>query len=661
MKYTFTTTLLLLCFFILSANGDGKYYGLFIAIDQYKSDSWDPLYKATDDAEAIRTVLEQQYKFETSVSLYNQTATREQILKTIDLVGKQISKDDYLVIFYSGHSQVIEEEGYWIPYDAGALDQTSLIPNSSIRTLVEKASAGHILIISDAFFKGDFMKISNTPPKDVSRAYFNKMRSLVSRQVMSSESVHPIFDENDERSVFVKYLLKFLKDNDRAELDANELFELIRIAISANSDDVPTFGYLQDTGHEGGQFIFTQEGGIVPEEANTGKSIPVNLEMDQKEIVEEDLRDVDVVIEEGDAVEFTHKGELNARADADNVVFNWYKNGFLISEESNLVVKSSGTYMIVVRSQSGKQLASSSTKVKIKERKYIVKIGDNLERIATLFYDDPEKASLISKANELESEDALLKVGTSIVIPNDVEDIIAIAKNLVVAGEDSFAPFSGAQLYNEGMLVEVVNRVFKEIGLECTTNFMGLNEAKAATINGQTLGVYPTLKNDRDENNFVYSDPIYKVTNVLFEKRRSNTDFSKPSKLRGKVVAVKRGYDIPELIELYKKGYIQIRPCRTLEDCFNLLQKEEVDLVATAQFVGLSHIKDIYGSTRRFNVVTPALGSSTLHFAVSKKYDGANQIVGEFNKFYSWLKHEGIVNDIQDRHIDRIQSEEEER
>ncbi|MEO1256908.1 MAG: hypothetical protein AAFY41_18765, partial [Bacteroidota bacterium] len=106
MKYTFTTTLLLLCFFILSANGDGKYYGLFIAIDQYKSDSWDPLYKATDDAEAIRTVLEQQYKFETSVSLYNQTATREQILKTIDLVGKQISKDDYLVIFYSGHSQV---------------------------------------------------------------------------------------------------------------------------------------------------------------------------------------------------------------------------------------------------------------------------------------------------------------------------------------------------------------------------------------------------------------------------------------------------------------------------------------------------------------------------------------------------------------------------
>jgi len=289
MKYTFTTTLLLLCFFILRANGDGKYYGLFIAIDQYESDSWDPLYKATDDAEAFRAVLEQQYKFETSISLYNQTATREQILKTIDLVGRQVSKDDYLVVFYSGHSQVIEEEGHWIPYDAGALDQSSLISNSSIRALVEKATAGHVLVVSDAFFKGDFMKTANTPPKDVSRAYFNKMRSLVSRQVMSSDSVHPIFDKNDERSVFVKYLLKFLKDNKRAELDANELFELIKYAISANSDDIPTFGYLQDTGHEGGQFIFHQEGGIVPEEATAGKSIPVNLEMEQQEQVKKTL------------------------------------------------------------------------------------------------------------------------------------------------------------------------------------------------------------------------------------------------------------------------------------------------------------------------------------------------------------------------------------
>jgi len=658
MKFVITTILSLLCLLTVKATADnGEYYGLFIAIDQYESDHLGPIAKATTDAELLKSTLETQYKFGTSISLYNEKATKEQILKTINLVSQQISEDDHLVVFFSGHSMVKGGEGYWAPYDATDMEEANLISSSAIRNVLEGASAGHILVLSDAEFRGEFIRPTTNIPKQLTASYYNTMNRLISRQVISSGYARPIFDSDKDESIFVKYLLKFLTTNKKPFIDANELFQLMKYAISANSSSIPIAGHLQDTGHEGGQFIFIQD---VPEGEKglqDDNLVPVNLAVEEEVKEEEELPNVDVIIEEGNEVEFTLKGEVNAKATSDNVVFNWYKNGFLIGEESRLEVKSSGIYTIIVKTPEDRELATAVTKITVKERKYIVKIGDNLERIATLFYDDPLKAKIIRDANEFDSNDALLKVGAQIIIPNDVEDITAIAKNLIVAGANDFAPFSGESLYKEGMMVEIVNRVFEEMGLKCKTSFMDWNQAKASTLNGQTLGVYPAVKNAQDKTKFIYSSPLYRVANVFFEPKGANTDFSKPSKIRGKVVAIRRGYEIPELIDLYKKNYVRIRPCRTLKECFELLEKGEVDLVAASQFVGLSLVKAEYKSVNHFGVVSEPLGYSSLHLAVSNQFDGSEVVIQQFNRYYRRLKSQGVISEIRDRHIDLIQKD----
>jgi len=651
MKHLITILLtLLICSEI---HAEGKYYGLFIAIDQYEDRTWENINHATRDAEAIRNILEQQYHFEVSVNLYNEMATKEQMVNTINLITQQIEQDDHLVIFYSGHSRMLKEESAWIPYDANPTNVTSFIKSSKIHIALKASNKGQILIFSDALLKGKFSKTASGIPKESDAAYYNKMRKLTARQVMSSTALSPMIKDGEQHSIFVKYLTKFLKENDKAELDINELFQTAKYAIHSNSDYSPILTYLQDTGHEGGQFVFRKA--MIPfKKANDGIAIPTSFEYSKPVTIEED---VDVMIEKGDDIEFTHKGTITAKASSKGVLYSWYRNGFLVGEQASLEVKVSGIYTVKVLSRTGVELASTKTRVTVKERKYVVKIGDNLERIATLFYGNSDKAKLIQKANGF-GEDILLKVGTSLIIPNDVEDIIANSKNLIVAGEDHLAPFSGKDLYNQGMLAEVINRVFDEMGLTCRTDFMDLNHAKAAVIEGQTFGVYPTLKNPQDEANFLYSAPIYKVSNVLFERKGSETDFSKPSKLRGKVVAVKRGYDIAELMELYKKKHIQLYPCRTLEECFELLEKGEVDLVATSQFIGLSYLKESGKKMHKFNVIEQPLGFNTLHFAVSKSFEGAEQIIEDFNNNYSRLKFRKVISDIQNRHVDKIQEEE---
>jgi fructose-bisphosphate aldolase class 1 len=62
--------------------------------------------------------------------------------------------------------------------------------------------------------------------------------------------------EVPDKSVFVQYLLKNLKENTNQYLSAEELFSKMRMAVINNSENVPQFGTIQNVGDLGGDFIF---------------------------------------------------------------------------------------------------------------------------------------------------------------------------------------------------------------------------------------------------------------------------------------------------------------------------------------------------------------------------------------------------------------------
>ena len=64
--------------------------------------------------------------------------------------------------------------------------------------------------------------------------------------------------EVPDQSVFVKYLIRELKENESRLLPSEALFGNFKTAVLNNSPNVPQYGTIQNVGDEGGDFIFVR-------------------------------------------------------------------------------------------------------------------------------------------------------------------------------------------------------------------------------------------------------------------------------------------------------------------------------------------------------------------------------------------------------------------
>jgi hypothetical protein len=705
-----------------SPNGTPNYKALLIGIENYSSPTWNKNGSFVKDAEALEQVLISEYGFSTVETLYNQNATRENIISELDKLVTKASEDDYILVFFGGHGIEVGKDGYWVPSDAKNEDVAGLISNSLIREVIAKSSSKHILMLVDACFSELSGEALATITNDGTEGYYTQVDELISRQAIISGSNSPTIDEKTEKSIFMKYVLNFLSLNEKPAMDAVELYDFLKYPIFANTPNIPRLEPIKETGDKGGQFLFRKGGenvavndkAVVEEKCTLtanikqGRSVTFtnlsskleatanqeaqfqwfyndepmgitvatvvadkegiyrvivstspNCQESLSSFVKIDLTPADVYIKEGSRIEYTLKGEINAVATGDGVTYEWKRNGVIIGDEPRIMTYEGGLYTISVF-QSGKKMAEATANVTVNPRVYKVKEGDKVETIAKKFYGDEAKDYLIYDAN-IEKIKGELTTGLVLVIPLE-EAILAKRQSkfrttVGLAGVKGFAPFSMPGIYNDGIVTELVKESFKLIGQGIEIDFLGLNEVKGATFNGKYAAAFPCQKSERDARTMKFSEPIYEVYNVFFAKKDANVNFSSPRKLRGKKVAVVIGYNINELSEFYKKKYITIRPVRSLEEAFKMLQEGTVDLVATSQIAGFGMIKNNDSfKVDEFKVLLEQIGSSTLHLAVSIKNPTGNEIIRAFNEALKQLKDSGKADLIIDQHLDKFQN-----
>ena len=240
----------------------GNYYALIIGIDNYKG-QWSPLRNAVSDAKAISQTLKNKYKFDYLKELYNEQATRVNIIKELEWLVQNVKPSDNLLIYYSGHGEFNQalNKGYWVPADASVSSTSYYISNSDIQTFLGGIKSKHTLLISDACFSGDIFR-GNTYsiPFEESDKYYAKVNSASSRKAITSGGIEPVLDGGKEgHSIFTYYLLKALENNVKKYYDASQLFDNIKIPVLNNSDQSPQFNAIKNTGDEGGQFIFLKK------------------------------------------------------------------------------------------------------------------------------------------------------------------------------------------------------------------------------------------------------------------------------------------------------------------------------------------------------------------------------------------------------------------
>jgi hypothetical protein len=233
-----------------------KYHALIIGVSEYQhaGPGLQNLEMPVKDAEELYTLLTGRYAFEPANVMLLKNPTHEEIVNQFERLAETVKEKDNLLIFYAGHGiyDKAKDFGYWLPADAKISSRSAWISNSIIKDYIGAIKAKHILLLTDACFGGSIFK-TRSAANTIMR--FNEAYKNTSRKALTSGNLTEVPDN----SVFLKFLLKTLYENNDVFLPASSLFSRIYEPIVNNAAATPQFGVVQGTGDEGGDFVFIRK------------------------------------------------------------------------------------------------------------------------------------------------------------------------------------------------------------------------------------------------------------------------------------------------------------------------------------------------------------------------------------------------------------------
>lgn len=246
-----------------AASSFGRYHALVIGNQNYKYLS--KLNTPRNDAREVAQILRDKYGFKVELLL---DATREEILRALEELRRDMEERDNLLIYYAGHGTLDEvtDAGYWQPIDADKHSKVKWIPFTDLITSIKAIQAKHILVIADSCFSGALIttRDSESDLDYGSSRWLRRMRENKSRTALTSGGKKDrVYDEGGgNHSIFAKSLIDVLRNN-RTILDGNGLFDRVKVKpllVDNIESQTPEYKIIPRTDHEDGDFIFVPKG-----------------------------------------------------------------------------------------------------------------------------------------------------------------------------------------------------------------------------------------------------------------------------------------------------------------------------------------------------------------------------------------------------------------
>lgn len=246
-------------FTVQRKNMDGETYDVakarnflfVVGINDYEY--WPKLNNAVKDANDIANSLLRQYNFEFDnvVLLKNEQATRSNIYKSLRSLIEQVTPQDNLLIYFSGHGYFdgLLNEGYWIPIDAKLNNSGDYLSNSDILKIIGNIDSQHTFLIADACFSGSLFSESK-------RGYAENVEKYKSRWGLASGRLEVVSDGAiGQNSPFATATITFLNENTKDKFAISELIQYVKMKVAETSDQTPLGNPLKVLGDEGGEMV----------------------------------------------------------------------------------------------------------------------------------------------------------------------------------------------------------------------------------------------------------------------------------------------------------------------------------------------------------------------------------------------------------------------
>ena len=249
-----------------------KTWAVIIGIDDYQALPDDlQLRLAVQDARGVEKVLREQFQMDRIITLYNEQAMKDSILRVLLGDLSQAGKNDGIFVFFAGHGKTVSTEdgdlGYLLPHD-GSFGEKEIYKNISMTLLksdVAKAvPAKHIFFVMDACYSG--LLLAQRGPgghaPDAGRLdYLHEITRERVRQVLAAGTKgQTVLDGGrNGHSVFTGRFLQALEEAD-GYITAREIGYAVAEKVFYDAQDrghkqQPQFGRLAGQG----DFVFVQK------------------------------------------------------------------------------------------------------------------------------------------------------------------------------------------------------------------------------------------------------------------------------------------------------------------------------------------------------------------------------------------------------------------
>ena len=243
------------------AGSQGREYALVIGISQYQY--LETLPSAASDAQAVADTL-RDYGFKVN-TLLDEKASRERILDSLEVFQRLLEPEDKLLIYYTGRS-VFDSDGqraYWQTVDAKEESMTQWLLTENVTAALKQMPATQIFVVADSMYSGTLTRASQADLQNEAarQRYLEKIVEKRSRVILTSGAAQPSAAMGDSGlSLFASAFVNGLREIERDAFVAEELFRgQILEVVAGQSDQLPQFQALRNSGHEGGDFLFVRE------------------------------------------------------------------------------------------------------------------------------------------------------------------------------------------------------------------------------------------------------------------------------------------------------------------------------------------------------------------------------------------------------------------
>jgi RNA polymerase sigma factor (sigma-70 family) len=250
-------------------NGKGNNYILAIGIDSY---SYVPmLHSCVRDVKGIVEILTTDYTFdqENITTLFNEDATRRNIIQKFELHLRILREIDNLVIIFAGHGIQKENKGYWVPVDS-QFELHEYISIDEIKRYLSAVNARHILVLADSNYQESFIYRQGLSKKHDYNDDLSRYALVSGNGVVSDGSLR-------SHTPFAHSIINFLKSNDKPSLD---IVELCNNVIAYNQTQRPLFGTIE--GHQGGRyFLHKRQAQNILDDSENDEAIDLPEDLDK--------------------------------------------------------------------------------------------------------------------------------------------------------------------------------------------------------------------------------------------------------------------------------------------------------------------------------------------------------------------------------------------